>query len=57
MKPRPKEWTNEEKLALRKLARQGHGVKEISKRLRRYARSVKRVADEMKIRLPIHRSS
>lgn len=49
MKQKPKNWTDQEKQALVKLARQGLSVREVASRLKRYPRSVKQMAEELKV--------
>jgi hypothetical protein len=44
MKPKPKEWTEAEKQALIRLARDGAPMREITTKLKRHAGSVRRMA-------------
>jgi len=49
MKPRPKEWTEAEKKALIRLAREGAPIREITAKLKRHVGSVRRMAQSMNV--------
>jgi len=47
--PKPKDWTNSEKLELARLAREGIDAREIAVTLGRHIASVRKMAREMKL--------